>query len=92
MLNDKNPNELSTTLFSYSPTSFRCLELLGGASGTLSFAIINPDIERVATERVKTGQHATAVVPTEGQDLLLNMMGICLFVFVNAVLSPVVNL
>lgn len=75
-----------------SPTSFRCLELLGGASRTFSFAIINSDIERVATERVKTDQHTMTVVPTEGQDLLLNMMGVCLFVFVNEVLSPVVNL
>lgn len=63
--------------------------MLCEARGTLSFAIISSDIEWVATERVKTRQHAVAVVPTEGQDLLLNMMGV---VFVNAVLSPVVNL
>lgn len=72
-----------------SRTSFRCLEVLRVAGGALSSAIKSPDIERVATERVKAGQHAVAVVPTEGQDLLLDMVGV---VFVDAVISPVVNL
>lgn len=34
-------------------------------------------------------QHAAGVVPTEGQDLLLHMVGV---VFVEAALSPVVHL
>lgn len=57
--------------------------------GTLSFAVKNPDIERVETEGVQTRQHAVAVVPTEGQDLILHMMRV---VVVEAVLSPVVYL
>lgn len=38
---------------------------------------------------MQTRQHAVAVVPIEGQDLLLHMMGV---VFVEAALSPVVHL
>lgn len=38
---------------------------------------------------MQTRQHAVGVVPTEGQDLLLNMMWV---VFVKASLSPVVHL
>ncbi len=72
-----------------SLTSLRRLKLLGGAGGTLSFAIINSDIELVETEGVQTGQQTAAVVPTEGQDLFLHVMGV---VFVEAALSPVVHL
>lgn len=72
-----------------SPTSFRCLKLLRGAGGTLSLAVVNPDIERVETEGVQTRQHAVAVVPTKFQDLLFRMMGV---VFVEVVLPPVVHL
>lgn len=38
---------------------------------------------------MQTRQHAAAVVPTEGQDLLLHVMGV---VFVEAAFSPVVHL
>ena len=38
---------------------------------------------------MQAGQHAAGVVPTEGQDLLLHMMGV---VLVEAALSPVIHL
>lgn len=71
------------------PTSFRRLKLLSGAGRTLSLAVIKPDIERVEAEGVEAGQHAVGVVPAEGQDLLLRMMGV---VLVEAAISPVVHL
>lgn len=72
-----------------SPTSFRCLKLLGEAGGALSLSVINSDIERVEAEGVQPGQHAMGVVPTEGQDLLIRVMGV---VFVQIAFFPVVHL
>lgn len=73
----------------FSLTSLGCLKLLGAAHGTLSFTIINSDIEGVETEGVQTRQPAVAVVPTEGQYQLLHVMGV---VFVETALFPVVHL
>lgn len=72
-----------------SPTSFRGLKLLGGAGRSFASAVEDPDVEGVEAVGVQAGQDAVAVVPAEGQRVLLRVVGV---VFVEAALSPVVNL
>lgn len=70
-------------------TSFRRLELLRGAGRPLPPAVVDPDVDQVEAEGVEAGQHATGVVPTEVEDVLLRVVAV---VPVQAALPPVVHL
>lgn len=73
----------------HSLTSFRRLKLLRGAGRPLPPAVVDPDVDQVDAEGVEAGQHATGVVPTEVEDVLLRVVAV---VTVQAALPPVVHL